>query len=315
MITNLGKSIRTLIVYFVTPLILCLSPCLCYPVEQIQWVISGHPPHSYNDAQTACANSRSFSVALNSPITNRVAETILPNINGFIRCLGTVIADGIVYNNEVTDYAFISYITRPDVTLSKILGSQPPLTCNPISISTGNKYLAQTDYITSNNYPLLIQRSYNSLQFEDRGIGINWQHNWLGYTIVTATDTQMYVKRPDGKTYMFSLINNVWQGDADVTDKLERLTDAGGTLTGWRYTKLDGAVEAYNAKGKLLSITSRAGFTQTLGFDGGNRVVTISDAFGRILHFSYDAYSRIASMTNPAGGTYTSNSISWLWLG
>ena len=169
----------------------------------------------------------------------------------------------------------------------KRLGPQPPLTCNPINISTGNKYLAQTDYISSGNYPFSVQRSYNSQQYEDAGIGVNWQHNWLGYAMVKITATQMHAKRPDGKTYIFNLSNSVWQTDADLTDKLERLTDTGGTLTGWRYTSPDGVVETYNANGKLVVLSNRDSFSWNLTYT--DDTMTVFDALGRSLSFKDDS--------------------------
>ncbi len=100
--------------------------------------------------------------------------------------------------------------------------------------------------------------------------------------------------------------------DADVADRLTELKDVNGVRTGWQYTvAADDSVEAYNAAGKLLTITDRTGRTQTLTYDlplasGGDddpkTLDVVTDDTGRQLVFTYDAYKRIATVTDPAGG-------------
>ena len=214
-------------------------------------------------------------------------------------------------NNELTDTCEAKF-TPPTLNAPpppKRLGPQPHLTCNPINISTGNKYLAQTDYATSGNYPFSVQRTYNSQQYEDAGIGVNWQHNWLGYAVVTASATQMHAKRPDGKTYVFNLTNNVWQSDTDITDKLERLSDTSGALTGWRYALPDGVVETYNANGKLQSLSNRDSFNWTLSYV--DDTMSVTDALGRSLKFKDDGGgNRIVILPDGSNLKYMRNTTS-----
>ena len=200
-----------------------------------------------------------------------------------------------------------------NITLKKSLGGSPANSCKygnasltlyPIHIGTGNKYLPESDYTTSGLYPLSITRSYNSQLFDDAHTGFSWRLSWLNQSISSVSTSQVSVKRPDGKSYIFNLINNVWTPDVDVTDKLESLTDTSGALTGWRYTSATGEIEIYSSIGNLTSYSNRAGWTWS--------VITIptgpaiSDPLGRTFKFSYQSWpmSRIATLTNPAGGIY-----------
>ena len=125
------------------------------------------------------------------------------------------------------------------------------------------------------------------------------------------------VGRSDGRELDFQppSSGNVYVADADVADRLERLTDGGGSTTGWKYVVAsDDSTELYGPTGNLLSISDRAGSTQTLTYSDVSTppnvapapglLITVSDAWGRTLGFIYDSQNRIVRMTDPAGGNY-----------
>lgn len=126
-------------------------------------------------------------------------------------------------------------------------------------------------------------------------------------TLSYSTEFQIAIQtltRADGRTLEFRKNNGLWRNEADLTDKLDEITDATGVRTGWRYTSANDEVELYDTTGKLLSITTRAGLTQTLSYDAAQRLVAVADAFGRTLTFAYDPNNRISTMTDPAGSLY-----------
>jgi RHS repeat-associated protein len=98
-------------------------------------------------------------------------------------------------------------------------------------------------------------------------------------------------------------------------DRIEQLLGSGGALAGWRITTSSDQTEIYDAEGKLTSIANRAGLTQSFTYsDAGTPpsiaprpglLIRVADAFGRELHFVYDASARISTMTAPGGGVYT----------
>jgi len=97
----------------------------------------------------------------------------------------------------------------------------------------------------------------------------------------------------------------VWTPEVDVTERLERLTDAAGLLIGWRYTTNTDETERYDAHGRLVSLTNRRGFTQTLAYDAEGRLTTVTDPAGRTLGFAYDETQHLQTLTDPAGEVHS----------
>ncbi|WP_223246883.1 DUF6531 domain-containing protein, partial [Sulfuriferula thiophila] len=180
---------------------------------------------------------------------------------------------------------------------------------NPINTGVGNKYQSEVD-ISVNTLRFI--RVYNSTAIHDKNSGVtpvgnNWSSSYDQSVLYLSSAglISALAHRPDGKAYYFNLTSGAWLPDADITDTLTQLTDSTGATTGWRYTiAADDSVEAYDATGKLLSITDRNGQTQTLAYDTNNHLISVTDAMGRQLTFTYDASSRIATMTAPSGGVY-----------
>lgn len=217
--------------------------------------------------------------------------------------------------------------------LVKVANQQEACT-NPINSGTGNKYQHEVDYAGAGLFPLRAERTYNSGGTMPSAIEATvWGSQWRGtydrsISFVTSGGVSVAtVKRSDGNQYYFNLTNGAWVGDADVVGTLVRLTDAVGTVTGWTYTNENDEIEAYNASGKLISITNKAGLTQTLthsdgtaGANGGyvldaagvptatvlpaGRLIRVTDPASRTLQFGYDAAGRVVKMTDPAGGVY-----------
>ncbi|MGH8469839.1 MAG: RHS repeat-associated core domain-containing protein [Gammaproteobacteria bacterium] len=208
--------------------------------------------------------------------------------------------------------------TNPQDT-PKNFGGQCPLLGNPIHGGIGNKYQAEADYTGAGTMPLNFTRHYNSRLLRNyaapnlnlghwSNLGPNWRSSYdrfIGFAGLETRFPTAYVYRPDGKVFHFKLANGQFVPDADISETLVRLTDGSGNTTGWEYTTEKDEVEAYDAAGSLVSITNRAGLTQTLTYDNKGRLSTVSDAFGRQLSFTYDTSNRVATMTDPAGGVYT----------
>ena len=215
---------------------------------------------------------------------------------------------------------------------------------NPINTGTGNKFQLETDYVAPDNSGLAFRRAYNSSPdmvyrnyyrcAETMPAGAIWKTNQNGYYgdvcvinpgiyllrarwthsydrrisasyVAGATTGLAVTNRPDGKSIRFNLISGSWTPDRDIADRLVRLSDGIGNTTGWMLTlAADSSIENYAADGKLMSIVSRSGLTQTLAYTNG-LLATVTDAFGRQLSFAYDGSSRMISMTDPVGQIYT----------
>jgi YD repeat-containing protein len=97
--------------------------------------------------------------------------------------------------------------------------------------------------------------------------------------------------RDDGQVIRFTQISGTVTAPAAVTLKMQV------TGNGYTVTDANDSVEQYNANGVLLSIASRSGVVQTMTYDGVGRLSVVRDSFGHQLTLSYDAQSRIESVT------------------
>jgi YD repeat-containing protein len=185
---------------------------------------------------------------------------------------------------------------------------------NPINAGTGNKWQHETDF-SGETFGLTFDRYYNaSTTASPSNLGAGWSHAYTRSSTVQSSDSWVTVRRNDGKAYNFQQSAGLWVADADVPDRLEELKDSANVRIGWRYTTADKSVETYTATGHLTSIVDSSGLTQTLVYSDISTPVAIAptaglllrvtDSFGRQLNFTYDASSRISTLTDPAGGIY-----------
>ena len=191
----------------------------------------------------------------------------------------------------------------PVITPIPEKNSGAPETCagNPLNVGTGNKYQAETD-LPALGGALAFTRTYNSTPAPSAGLGPQWTHTYTAtIRIDPSAPNPVTVVRPDGQHLKFVRTGGRWQGDADITDRLERLTDTAGQPAGWRYTVTrDRTIETYNAEGQLVSIASADGHLQILTYTDG-LLTRVQDHTGRTLQFAYDAEGRLISLTDPLG--------------
>ncbi len=184
---------------------------------------------------------------------------------------------------------------------------------NPINTGVGNKFQIENDYIDNQQFPLKVSRAYNSIVKK-------W--DFLLQVIPAGEFAGPILVRNGGKKLPFTADGlGGWSSDPDVTGTLESFEDGAGNITGWRYTTLDNLVEDYDASGKLLSVTNRAGLTHTyvhtstdikVTHSNGDVLIYQLDSIGRISGFitpdneqytyTYDAWGNLASLTYPNGG-------------
>ncbi len=168
---------------------------------------------------------------------------------------------------------------------------------NPINIGTANKFQSETDYASRSAGGAGFARYYNSQDGTEGSLGIAWRHGYERRLNISSD--AINTVRPDGRIYTFTLDTTGWGSDPDVTETLEAI--AGG----WTYTTEADTQETYDVEGRLLTITDRAGRTQTLSYDAEGRLTSVIDAYGRSLQFAYDSEGHLATLTDP-DGTVTS---------
>jgi RHS repeat-associated protein len=181
---------------------------------------------------------------------------------------------------------------------------------NPINPGNGNKVQEEVDYVGGGLLPLVFARRYNSLGLiPDTTIGRRWRHSFDARVVFDEALDQALAYRPDGVMNRFARSGADWVAEPDVADRLERLFDAAGAPSGWRYRVAEtDFVETYGADGRLTAIANRAGVALRLEYAAhaisGSVLARVVDPGGRALAFTYDALGRIATMTDPAGGLY-----------
>ncbi|MEX2198616.1 MAG: DUF6531 domain-containing protein [Burkholderiales bacterium] len=180
---------------------------------------------------------------------------------------------------------------------------------NPIDPNSGVKRQVELDYAGAGPMPLRFERVYNSRVYAMDGR--QWRHNYSAHVAAHdfGTVPVAIAHRPSGRSFQFRFAGGAYVADTDIDDRLARLAD------GWQYYDAQAdSTERYDAAGRLLSITSRAGLATMLEYStaatppevapGPGWLVRISDPFGRQLQLSYDLLGRLAGMLDPAGQAY-----------
>ncbi len=188
---------------------------------------------------------------------------------------------------------------------------------NPIQTASGNKHQVETDFVGTGPFPLVFTRTYDSKRTwlnTPVPIGIGWTHRYLAQIVVappeaSSTLSEAIVYRPDGRIQRFNLSGGVWVSDPDVSERLS-VTITAGEFISATYATNDDEVETYDRLGRLVSITNRGGFTQTLSYTttgGGstiyhNYVQQVTDPQGRTLTFGYSPTTgQLTSLTDGNG--------------
>lgn len=218
----------------------------------------------------------------------------------------------------------LSWTRNPNLPLAdqcQDLPAETPKSCpvgNPISPLTGQKIqLEQPDFRSVGPHPLEFQRIYRSdlLQYGMAvgAISSTWFHNWQrSLNPLLAGEGIIMARRGDATLVRFSLNGSLWtRADGQSRDYISAGPNESG-VGAWQYHVADtDAVEAYDADGRLLSVTERNGWKTTLTYStkattsipwGGSGVLeSVRNQFGATLSFSYDNKNVLISVTTPDG--------------
>ncbi|QNA87721.1 RHS repeat protein [Massilia sp. Dwa41.01b] len=154
------------------------------------------------------------------------------------------------------------------------------------------------------------------------------------YTKFTNNPSAISILRGNGKRSYFKLINSEWVSGAATNDRIAPLYDSTSkAIVGWSYTAAPGDfTERYDAGGKLISISSRAGARQSLTYSSGDtnntaisrwpadapvcshvqdgetlpsgRLLCVTDQWGQQIQFEHDPAGRITKVIDPNGKSY-----------
>jgi RHS repeat-associated protein len=212
----------------------------------------------------------------------------------------------------------------------------PPKVCtgDPINVATGGLYEEATDFTTHGQDTLALVRSYNSdvnfviyqssafspatAPWQSR-FGVAWRSQFDRFiedvSGLSSSSTQIDAIRGDGNPVRFVLSSGIWyvaywnpattswSASTDPRHDVDlRLTTDG---TYWYIQDENDTIDQYDMTGKLVKISYRGGYYQTLTYDGSGNNTVITDSFGRTLTFTYLANGLVSTMTDPSGGVTT----------
>jgi RHS repeat-associated protein len=202
-------------------------------------------------------------------------------------------------------------------------GGTPPSLCkgNPCDVLNGSKVQTERDYIGSGPFPLAFTRTYDSRtafktyygglnQDSTVRTGIGWSATYfqaIRYSTGGTTSGATAV-RPEGRRIYFNESAGIMSAQSGATERLIKLVDGSGTLTGWKLILPDDVTETYDATGRLMSLQNRTGLTQTVSYTGDMRTPdSVTDDFGHTLTFGYDTSNmrKLQSITLPGGNQIT----------
>jgi YD repeat-containing protein len=208
------------------------------------------------------------------------------------------------------------YCTSQLVRIERFCGTLPkgnrcerdanPSTGNPIEISSGNKWLQESDYAQL-SVPGLLTRHYNSSPSYEPGkvIGAAWRFGFEAS--LTITPAYIAANRPDGRIHYFRGGGSVFSPDVDVRDRVSKLS--AGSTPGWLYRDDSaGRLEYYDESGRLHAVHTMDGKSLQLIYStadtpldiapGPGFLIALREPNGRELGLIY-ASNRLARLSLP----------------
>ncbi|HEX4635329.1 MAG TPA: hypothetical protein VH189_04055, partial [Rhizomicrobium sp.] len=129
---------------------------------------------------------------------------------------------------------------------------------------------------------------------------------------LSSSSTQIDAIRGDGNPVHFVKSSGVWyvaywqastatwSASTDPRHNVDLRLTTNGTY--WYIQDADDTIDQYDMTGKLVKITYRGGYYQTLTYDGSGNNTVVTDSFGRTLTFTYLANGLVDTMTDPSTG-------------
>ncbi len=168
---------------------------------------------------------------------------------------------------------------------------------DPVSLATGHLSYSHRDLFLTNkgDMPLEFSRAYSSGSSSDTGLG----HGWSQTGLASATELEsgaVLILRQDGRQDVFYKTGESgYKAPSGVSDRLAKVE---GTF---RLTTLEGATYAFDASGRIATITNDHGLVTTYDYDENGRLATITDPSAQTLTFSYNGSNHITLVKDSTG--------------
>lgn len=184
-------------------------------------------------------------------------------------------------------------------TSCPVNGGPPPDPGEPINVTNGNMYIQQTDYRAGGLSGLEIMRTYNSKNQFAGLFGYGWSSILDESVVVYGTDL-LRLNLPDGRAVYLARPtgSNIYTAKQPLNFYGQVVKNVDNTYT---LTFKDGRVHQFNTNGRLVSFADRNGNVTTLTLNGSGNPTMLTDPAGRTLTFTYDAQTKIGTMSDSVG--------------
>jgi YD repeat-containing protein len=204
----------------------------------------------------------------------------------------------------------------PQETCTACNSGKTPQAAQPIDLATGNTYITQSDIsVPGLGGGLRLARTWNSLlpsiQNSYAGMfGLGWRSTYEERLIFNAGDGYLKYAREDGSVWSFGLVSmgpNLYRTVApgnDTTTITTNTDNTAFTITSWTLVSKSGEKRIFDGtSGALLSIVDRNGNMSQLSYDASSRLITLTDPASRHLNFIYTGSSSnlVSTVTSDVG--------------
>ncbi|MGI5274205.1 LamG-like jellyroll fold domain-containing protein [Nonomuraea sp. CA-218870] len=214
------------------------------------------------------------------------------------------------YDFSTTDSPLLTFTTGVRQPVVSSLLATPGAGGQEFNQQTGNYTATFTDLtVATAGPPLSVVRTYNSMDPRTDGMfGVGWSTRWDMKVAkeVRGASTSALVTYPDGRQVRFiSNGDGTFQPPPGMYATLAE--ESGGE---WRLMDKSATTYLFNSSGKLTEIKDSRERTQTLTYDVGGKLTTVSGVGGRSITFTWQGDQVASVSSDPVGGqpltwTYT----------
>lgn len=193
-------------------------------------------------------------------------------------------------------------------------GAKTVQVSRPIDLATGNTYIVQTDLsIPGLGGGLVLSRTWNSMLPSVQNtypfmFGTSWRSTYEERLIYNSPDHYLKYTRADGSVWSFAPTGVGFPAVYVPVAPANDATTITSGATVWTLAFKNGEKRFFDpSTGILLSLGDRNGNATTLSYDSANRLVSVADAAGRHLNFTYTSSTSnlVQSLTSDVGITLT----------
>jgi RHS repeat-associated protein len=234
---------------------------------------------------------------------------------------------GATYTSKLYNYKPLEPVQQPPTSKNNSNiddRKTSPVTCNPVVIATGEKFLEHRDFSHEAVLDLSLSRTHRSKGLQGGLFGMRWmssfdyprlvyssvKRQWPGYEYLGTVPDYVEVTFPKGETFYYGVSSQLpyWRpaGASSGSSLAGELVRA-GCCEWWlnigtkRYVYAD--VGGYTGILKSISENGRAIYSFT--YDTNNRLLSVTNGNGAVVRFTWGVNFRVSNVTTPDGSVWS----------